>query len=57
MSWEYALAKAMKDKPAKASTEGAMIGITVSVNPVKVQIQDGQFLLEPDNCYVCSHLM
>lgn len=57
MSWEYTLAKAMKDKPAKASTEGAMIGITISVEPVKVQIQDGQFILDPDNCYVCSHLM
>lgn len=56
MTWDYELAGMINRKPVKVSTEGAMIGVTVAVNPFKVQINNGQFLLDKSNAYVCSQL-
>ena len=58
MSWEYDFASKLKEMNNKPTppTKGAMIGVTVSVNPFQVQIQNGKFLLDKSNAYVCKQL-
>ena len=55
-SWEYELAKEIKMVRSKPVT-GPCIGIVKSTSPFQIQIQNGSFILDRKNTYVCNHLL
>ena len=36
---------------------GPCIGVVVSTSPVKISLQDGQFMLEGEQVYVCNQIL
>lgn len=55
--WAYEMAAAMKAAGKQSLILGPCIGDTISITPFKVAIQNGQYLLDQDNAYVCRQLL
>lgn len=56
-SWCYALAGMFKERDNPSTTIGACLGKVESVNPPIVSIQNGQFMLQGEQLYVCNQLL
>lgn len=54
--WAYQMAQQikMRDNPKPI---GACLGVVISTEPVKISIQDGQFILEGKQVYVCNQIL
>ena len=55
-SWEYELAQEFKSRD-NPKPLGACIGKVESLNPVCISIQSGQFMLRPDQIYICNQIL
>lgn len=57
-TWEFGLAKMFKDRDNPTNTPiGPCLGKVLSINPVKIQIQDGNFIIQGPQVYVAYHLL
>lgn len=57
-SWEYDLAKMFTDRDNPTVTPlGACIGAVTSLNPPQVTLQDGNFVIQGEQLYICYHLL
>lgn len=54
--WEVTLANLFKDRD-NPKPLGAILGKIVSLEPLKISIQDGKFFIDRSNCYVCNKLL
>ena len=56
--WEYGLAKEFlnRDNP-QPNQIGICIGTILSTDPWKVSIQNGQYMIDASNGYVCKHIL
>ena len=54
--WEVTLANLFKDRD-NPKPLGAILGKIVSLEPLKISIQDGKFFIDRSNCYVCNQLL
>lgn len=55
-SWEVNFAKELKKRDNQPKM-GAMLGKVISVEPVKISIQDGRFFVTSENGYICNQLL
>lgn len=55
-SWDVDLAKEIKKRDNRHKM-GAMLGKVISVEPVKISIQDGRFFITKENGYICNQLL
>lgn len=55
-SWEVDLAKMFKERD-NPTPLGAILGKIVSLEPLKISIQDGKFFIDKSNCYICNQLL
>ena len=55
-SWEVNFAKELKKRDNRPKM-GAMLGKVISVEPVKISIQDGRFFVTKENGYICNQLL
>lgn len=56
-SWEYSLAQEFKSRDNPTNRIGACLGKVESVSPPIVSIQDGQFMIQNEQLYVCNQLL
>lgn len=55
-NWEYKFAGEFK-KRNNEKVLSPCIGTVISTSPFKVSIQNGMYLLDKDNAYVCRHIL
>lgn len=55
-NWEYKMAGEFKKRDNK-NLLSPCIGTVISTTPFKVSIQNGLYLLDKDNAYVCRHIL
>lgn len=55
-NWEITLAELFKSRD-NPKPLGAILGKIVSLEPLKISIQDGKFFLDSSNCYICNQLL
>lgn len=55
-NWEYKLAELFKDRD-NPKPLGACIGKVESLAPVIISIQDGKFMLQAEQIYICLRVM
>ncbi len=56
-SWCYTLAGMFKERDNPSTVIGACLGKVESVNPPIVSIQDGKFMIQGAQLYVCNQLL
>lgn len=54
--WEYKMASEFK-KRNNQNLLSPCIGVVISTSPFLVSIQDGMYLLDKDNAFVCRHIL
>ena len=54
--WAYQMAQQLKSRN-NPKPIGPCIGVVVSTSPVKISLQDGQFMLEGEQVYVCNQIL
>ena len=54
--WAYALAGELK-KRNNPNILNPCIGVVISTSPFLVSIQDGMYLLDEKNAYICRHIL
>lgn len=54
--WEYKLANEFK-KRNNPTLLNPCVGTVVKISPFLVSIQDGKYLLDKDNSYICRHIL
>ena len=55
-SWEYELAKEFKVRNNIVPI-GPCIGLVKSLDPVRIAIQGGEYMLEADQIYICNQIL
>ena len=58
MAWEYELGAMFKDRDNPTNTPiGACIGKVTSLNPPQITIQNGNYIIDGKQLYICNQLL
>lgn len=56
-SWEYELAAQFTSRDNPTNKIGNCFGKVLSVNPIKISIQDGRYIIQGEQLYIAYHLL